>query len=340
MGVFVDAWICLGLLLATAAHTSAASISQTCKDELRPQTVPDVPTADESFLQVQFDVDTHTSERTDGLRHGTQDTSNGTRAMRKNASARCSILPEFLCEQPNMSEAGHATYAVLVQHVADYLHMAQQVSDYGQTLLDGNKSANNKEKKREGSKDDGKHDDKDKQAEKAYVANIKGGFGFVCLYTLVVFILVNTIYKIGSKPRRSETADPRNRFEYGHLRSCIDDPYVCFCAVCCLPLRWSDTVHQSKHTTFWSAYGMWAMAGFLNFFCCGNFYFGWFTPIFIVIMRHNLRGKLGLERWSRKTCCIDCLWVFCCPCFAVAQEALVVKDAIAVGEPTFVKQTE
>lgn len=328
--------------MTIAAHTSSASISQSCNDELTLRTILDAPTADESFLQVQFDVDTHTSESTDGMRHRTQDTGNSTRATRKNAPAWCSVLPELLCEQPNMSDAGRATYALLVQQVADYSHLAQQVSEYGQTLFYGNKgaSSNNRKRKKDEDEDDDKHDDKDKQAEKAYVGNIKSGFVFACLYTLVAFILVNTVYKIGSKPRKSETANPKRRFEYGHFRSCIDDPYVCLCACCCLPLRWSDTVHQSKHTTFWSAYGMWGMAGFLNFFCCGNFYIGWFTPIFVIIMRHNLRGKLGLERWSRRTCCIDCLWVFFCPMCAVAQEALVVRDAIAVGEPTFVKQTE
>lgn len=173
-----------------------------------------------------------------------------------------------------------------------------------------------------------------------YMAALSVGLCSVFVVTLVAFIMVRTCYTVGAQSSESKVLmSPKTRLERGHCK-CCDDPFMCVCAWICQPIRWSDTVSQSKVTSFWTAFGAWAIAAAFNCFMFGCMYFGVITLGLLIYFRQALRKKLGLEYGTPRTCIFDCFWMlFCTPC-AVAQEALVVRDAVAVGDPIFVKSTE
>lgn len=51
------------------------------------------------------------------------------------------------------------------------------------------------------------------------------------------------------------------------------------------------------------------------------------TSILIIVYRQKLRQKFKLHPWTCASCAFDFVYVCCCPCCAIAQEARVVRYA-------------
>jgi hypothetical protein len=61
---------------------------------------------------------------------------------------------------------------------------------------------------------------------------------------------------------------------------------------------------------------------FGGFVCCGIC-----SNLLIILYRQRLRERLGLKSWQRIGCVFDFVYVCCCPCCAISQEAQVVRYA-------------
>lgn len=125
-----------------------------------------------------------------------------------------------------------------------------------------------------------------------------------------------------------KTADyeqPATVFTEGHFR-CFQAPQICICATFCPALRWADTVDAAGFLEASVALAAFFGCTFLNG-ATFTFVYGVFTFGLMFTYRQKLRLKLGLKAWSLQSCIIDSLFVFFCPCCAIAQEARVVKYA-------------
>merc|ERR1719359_2645987 len=73
---------------------------------------------------------------------------------------------------------------------------------------------------------------------------------------------------------------------------------------------------------------------FGGFVCCGIC-----SNLLIILYRQRLRERLGLKSWQRTGCVFDFVYVCCCPCCAISQEAQVVRYAYQQGQHSAVPPT-
>jgi len=145
-------------------------------------------------------------------------------------------------------------------------------------------------------------------------------------------------------PEKKEDAEAGTKVEKivedilhgGHFQ-CMQDSNICICSFCCFGLRWADTTSLAGFLSFWVALFCISVMAFLNA-AMMFILFGIFTSTLILYFRHKLRRKLGVEAWTLGTCCIDLVYVCCCPCCAISQEARIVKEAIEGGHEGFLPE--
>lgn len=147
-------------------------------------------------------------------------------------------------------------------------------------------------------------------------------------------------------------ADPKETFETGHFNCCNEETTwgICICSFCCPALRWADTADLAGFMPLWSAFGLVSMVGLLNCLSHGALAWGMYQTILLLYphvvlawglwgffstclmlhYRQHLRRTFGLAFGNWETCISDFCFIFWCPWCAVAQEALVVKQAYEV----------
>lgn len=125
--------------------------------------------------------------------------------------------------------------------------------------------------------------------------------------------------------------DLQKGFTNGHWM-CLEDSSTCICSFLCPILRWSDTASLAYGLGFFAAFALISLMLLFNMFVAvGPF----FTAGLMCYYRQELRQKLKLDHHTCGTCCIDCCYVFWCPCCALAQEARIVKNGIQSGVEEF-----
>jgi Cys-rich protein (TIGR01571 family) len=127
-----------------------------------------------------------------------------------------------------------------------------------------------------------------------------------------------------------DAEDPVDTFEYGHF-FCNRREKLCCCAFLAPCALWADTMNLAGFVKPPFSLFLFCVAGLLNALTnwCDNFMFGIFTAMLIVHYRQKLRAKLSLKHSSAATYWNDCVYVFLCPCCAIAQEAQVVRNQLS-----------
>lgn len=121
------------------------------------------------------------------------------------------------------------------------------------------------------------------------------------------------------------TADPVDTFQYHHF-ACFRSPRICCFSLCCPGVQWADTMNLAGLTNFWLAVLAFFSCALVNSLIFGGLAcYGIFTTCLILLYRQRLREQLGLKAWGCPGCCFDFLYVSCCPCCAISQEAQVVR---------------
>lgn len=120
--------------------------------------------------------------------------------------------------------------------------------------------------------------------------------------------------------------DPIDIFNNGRF-GCLKTPRLCLCACLCPALRWADTIDMADLATIPMAMGLFFASCFIDDFVYMPAFFGIFTCLLLLYYRHILRQRLDLPNWTVSSCFSDLLYIFCCPCCAIAQEARVVRYA-------------
>jgi len=134
-----------------------------------------------------------------------------------------------------------------------------------------------------------------------------------------------------SQTFRDPQNDPVNTFNTKHF-GCFDTPGITLWACFCPCLRWADTVSLAGFIGASMALAAFFFCALLNGLTYGAWIiYGFFTCILILYYRHKLRAKLDISNWTCGSCCLDFLYVFCCTCCAIAQEARVVQYAYQQG---------
>jgi Cys-rich protein (TIGR01571 family) len=142
------------------------------------------------------------------------------------------------------------------------------------------------------------------------------------IWALLVCLIWFTKYP--AEPDVDVLGDPVNTFERGHF-SCMKNKHICACSFLCPVIQFADNQHLGGSLKGHVALFMFLACGLLNdVTMSGLFVCGLFTSILIIFFRQKLRQRMGLEPWSLNTI-IDIFYVCCCPCCAIAQEALVVQ---------------
>jgi Cys-rich protein (TIGR01571 family) len=153
-----------------------------------------------------------------------------------------------------------------------------------------------------------------------------------CLITWLIWVVLGLlIWKLcfGDNPEVFEDVeDPIYVFEAGHF-DCGRHLKICLCAFCCPAVQWAMSMHFAGFLHVGAALGAYFVLGFFNGFVedIGFFPFGIFTSILVIVYRQKLRTRLGIMRGTPSTLFFDTVYVCCCPCCAVAQEAAVINNA-------------
>lgn len=148
----------------------------------------------------------------------------------------------------------------------------------------------------------------------------------------VVLGVLILCFLIPSQPEAwQDPEDPQQTFLRHHF-ACFRRPRICLCACFCPAVQWADTVHLAGFLKVWIGFAVFCACALLNSLTFGGFAcMGFFTSCLVIVYRQHLREKLGLKAWSGPNCLFDCLYVCCCPCCAIAQEAQVVRYAYLQG---------
>lgn len=138
-------------------------------------------------------------------------------------------------------------------------------------------------------------------------------------------------------PVRDEAskADPEETLESGHC-ACLGesgDLRIFMCACCCPAIRWADTVNLAGLLRVGVAFCLCSLFFLMDGLVLPSLGFGVFFACTLLYYRQQLRRKFGLPYGNCQTCCFDFCFVFWCPWCAIAQEALVVKQAYEIGHP-------
>jgi len=118
--------------------------------------------------------------------------------------------------------------------------------------------------------------------------------------------------------------------EHGHF-NCLVDSWTCCCTLWCPAVRWADSVSMMGVGGFWTVLLLFSVLVLLNTVTGGLYILGVCTACLMFYCRFFIRTKLDMEiTWF--TCLSDCLWVLCCPCCSIAQEARAARSCIHVKD--------
>lgn len=129
----------------------------------------------------------------------------------------------------------------------------------------------------------------------------------------------------------SQVESAQATLESGHF-SCFKNPEICLCACCCPGLRWADTISLMNLTRITVGLSLVFLCALLNGLTgFGNAIVGPVTVFLMLYYRHELRAKFDLPSWTCGSCCIDFIYILCCPWCAIAQEARAVTHHFQKG---------
>jgi Cys-rich protein (TIGR01571 family) len=160
--------------------------------------------------------------------------------------------------------------------------------------------------------------------------------------TWVIMALLIVLCCFNARPDRlpfSENEDPvetMNRHHFG----CFKTPCISFCACFCPMVQWAETMQIASILPVMPAIAIFAVCAALNVLTLtGCVLAGMFTSLLIIYYRQKLRKQFGLKAWTPENCLIDFLYVCCCPCCAIAQEAQAVRyNMTAEPRPAYSSQ--
>lgn len=147
---------------------------------------------------------------------------------------------------------------------------------------------------------------------------------------LIWMVLALLIYSccFPSEPEfLSDPEDPMQVFKHQHF-GCFKTPRMCCCSLFCPAIQWADTMHLAGFLKVWVGLAVFFACALLNsMMMIGVACVGTCTSCLIILYRQRLREKLGMKSWTCSNCLFDFIFVCCCPCCAIAQEARVVRYA-------------
>jgi len=107
---------------------------------------------------------------------------------------------------------------------------------------------------------------------------------------------------------------------------CFADMPICLWSCCCPAVRWAGNMEMVGLLTFWVAFGL--FMGFELMGMAGIGLGGLAIILMITYFRNKIRHKFGMEGANEcGTVCGDCIFVCCCSCCAISQEARHLKLA-------------
>lgn len=118
---------------------------------------------------------------------------------------------------------------------------------------------------------------------------------------------------------------------------CFADMPICLWSCCCPAVRWAGNMEMVGLLSFWAAFGL-----FLGFEVLGTMGIG-LGGLAIILMITYFRGKIryafqmeGAHEFG--TVCGDCVFVCCCSCCAISQEARHLKLAAEANHEVVAEQ--
>lgn len=151
----------------------------------------------------------------------------------------------------------------------------------------------------------------------------------------MLWLFVVLIYRLTKSPlKKDENPDT---FDFSQWSSdsfdCCQDPAICFVATCCPSIRWSQTADMAGVMKYWIAIAFLFVTYVL---LPVDIYFAMFAGV-VIGGRSRLRQIYSMKgHGDCGTICGDILLIWCCPWFAIAQEARHVEaatKACVLGEP-------
>eukprot|EP00930_Biecheleria_cincta_P024429 TRINITY_DN1748_c0_g1_i3.p1 TRINITY_DN1748_c0_g1~~TRINITY_DN1748_c0_g1_i3.p1 ORF type:complete len:280 (-),score=61.19 TRINITY_DN1748_c0_g1_i3:48-887(-) len=107
---------------------------------------------------------------------------------------------------------------------------------------------------------------------------------------------------------------------------CFADMPICLWSCCCPAVRWAGNMEMVGLLTFWAAFGL--FMGFEVLGMAGISIGGLAIILMLTYFRNKIRVKFGMEGANEcGTVCGDCVFVCCCSCCAISQEARHLKLA-------------
>jgi len=153
------------------------------------------------------------------------------------------------------------------------------------------------------------------------------------LIWIVLFVACATIYKLRYKqwPEVDQelAQKPVKRVWSTGPFDCFADLPICLWSCFCPVIRWADTADMLGYLNFWVCIAV--IAG-LNLFIelgTGTHILGAIVVVILITWsRQKMRKTFGFEGQGEFCHCFgDCLFICCCMCCSVAQEARHVEDA-------------
>eukprot|EP00933_Yihiella_yeosuensis_P063903 TRINITY_DN6715_c0_g1_i2.p1 TRINITY_DN6715_c0_g1~~TRINITY_DN6715_c0_g1_i2.p1 ORF type:complete len:216 (+),score=37.88 TRINITY_DN6715_c0_g1_i2:99-746(+) len=150
---------------------------------------------------------------------------------------------------------------------------------------------------------------------------------------LAFLALLAAIYrKYKSWPSEDAKLEQRalQQWSSGHF-DCFSDMNTCAMSCCCPHIQWADSVDMVGLLKFWPAFLACASLMVLGQTKeCALLAFVLLAVL--VYYRQEMRKLFNMEgQGEAKTVCADCLFVSCCTCCAIAQEARHVKYAAQIN---------
>jgi len=149
------------------------------------------------------------------------------------------------------------------------------------------------------------------------------------VWCAMAFIIVTFCYVRNYVPNSPVGEHPEYTLSNRRF-GCFEDCHVCCCSACFPAIRWADTMAQAKILDFWPAFALFSGMAMLNVLLSGGvFVMGIFTVCLGVYFRQELRKKLKMAPvWQFGVVFEDFCYFCWCSCCAIAQEAMVVRQAI------------
>lgn len=154
-----------------------------------------------------------------------------------------------------------------------------------------------------------------------------------CIYVVLALLIWSCCYPsppvVVADP--GDIEDAKTTFQEGHF-SCLRSPEICLCACLCPGLRWADTMNLMGFLKIGVGLSVVFFCALLNGFTSyANAAVGPFTLCLALYYRHKLREQFNLPAWTCGSCCLDGLYILCCPWCAIAQEARAATHYLQKG---------